>query len=96
MATANGGKACGLRTGSLSIGDVADLTVLDLSGLHNQPIHDPFTAIVSSAHASDVEAVVVDGRIVMKARTFTSVDEDWVLIEAKRRTRHVLERAGLA
>lgn len=96
MATLNGAVACDFAGGSIAVGQVADLVVLDLSGLNNQPMHDPVTAIVFSAQASDVETVIVGGRVAMRKRVFASVDDAEVIAEAEQRVRALLGRAGLA
>ncbi|MGX1911687.1 amidohydrolase [Streptomyces phaeochromogenes] len=77
MATIEGARALGLdaHLGSLETGKRADLIVLDLGGPHLAPRHDPWSTLAYSARASDVRDTVVDGRILMRGRTLTTLDE---------------------
>ncbi|MFD7713667.1 amidohydrolase [Streptomyces sp. NPDC059786] len=77
MATAEGARALGLgeHLGSLEAGKRADLIVLDLSAPHLQPRHDPWSTLAYAAHPSDVRDTVVDGRVLMRERVLTTVDE---------------------
>ncbi|GBC97484.1 S-triazine hydrolase [bacterium HR16] len=66
MATTGGAHALGMaeRVGTLEPGKQADLCVLSLNGAHSSPTCDPVTALVFSAHASDVLMTMVAGKIV--------------------------------
>lgn len=76
MATANGGRAFGLdgRLGVLREGALADVVVVDLRKPHLQPVHDLVGNLVYCGKASDVETVVVDGRVVVENRQLAGVD----------------------
>jgi 5-methylthioadenosine/S-adenosylhomocysteine deaminase len=81
MATRLGAAALHLDhlIGSLEVGKRADLTLVDTSGLHNQPhfTHDPETAysrLVYAAKSSDVTDVMVDGRWLMQDRELLTID----------------------
>ena len=65
MATIDGAKALGLGevTGSIRPGKAADIIVVDTSGLHMTPMHDPYSGLVYAARASDISWVMVDGTI---------------------------------
>jgi cytosine/adenosine deaminase-related metal-dependent hydrolase len=78
MATLGGAHALGLEheIGSIEEGKRADLTVVDLSGLHALPSSgDVPAALVYSARASDVRHVLIDGRWVMRNRQLLTLDE---------------------
>jgi 5-methylthioadenosine/S-adenosylhomocysteine deaminase len=80
--------------GRIAHGMRADLFIADLRKLHIGPIMDPVMALVHQASASDIETVMVDGKVVVDAGRHTSIDEDWLLavgeqIGAK-------QRAGIA
>ena len=68
MATIDGAKALGLGdvTGSIQQGKAADIIVVDTSGLHMTPMHDPYSGIVYAARASDVLFTMVDGKVRLK------------------------------
>ena len=77
MATANGARAMGCADGELGVlreGALADLIVVDLQKPHLQPIHDVVSNLVYCGKASDVDTVVVDGRIVVENRRIEGVD----------------------
>ena len=85
MATAGGARALGLEPicGTLEVGKKADLILLRMDAVHNQPINDLFSQIVHCAKASDVQTVIVNGRVLMKDRELQLADEEQVLAEAK-------------
>ena len=77
LATANGARAMGYAEGELGVvreGALADLIVVDLQKPHLQPVHDLVSNIVYCGKASDVDTVVVDGRIVVENRRVAGVD----------------------
>jgi cytosine/adenosine deaminase-related metal-dependent hydrolase len=64
LATLGGAKVLGLKdVGSLEIGKRADLCVVRLDSLHTMPNYDPCSALVYTAHASDVVLTMIDGRV---------------------------------
>lgn len=85
MATINGARALGLEKeiGSIEAGKRADLTLVNLDRLHTTPRPDPVSTIVYAAEAGDVETVILDGRVVMRGRELTTLDEQVVLREAR-------------
>jgi 5-methylthioadenosine/S-adenosylhomocysteine deaminase len=95
LATRNGSKAIGIDAGSLEVGKLADLVVVDLTGIHNQPLHRPVSGLINSAHSDDVESVVVGGRIVMRNRRIEDVDEEELMVEVYHRAARVWSDAGL-
>lgn len=76
IATRESAQVIGLPDdlGHLAPGYLADLILVDLSGSHNQPVHDPLANIVYSVRASDVQTVVCDGEILMKNRELLTLD----------------------
>ncbi|RII14213.1 Atrazine chlorohydrolase [Streptomyces sp. YIM 130001] len=81
MATAEGARALGLgaELGSLEAGKRADLIVIDLDRPHFAPRHDPWSMLAYAAGACDVRDTVVDGRILMRDRALTTLDEGSVV-----------------
>jgi 5-methylthioadenosine/S-adenosylhomocysteine deaminase len=94
MATVGGAQALGLSSicGSIEIGKRADLILLDLDTVHNQPVNDVFSQIVHCAKASDVQTVIVNGEILMLDRRLTKHDKSQVISDAKQSHRDLLER----
>jgi 5-methylthioadenosine/S-adenosylhomocysteine deaminase len=85
LATRGGAAAAGLTelTGAIEVGRRADVTLVDLTGPHCQPVHDPRAALVYSVRAADVVTVLVDGEIVVRDRQLTKVDLGEILDDAK-------------
>jgi len=86
MATLDGAKALGLerQTGSLEVGKKADVILIDLSKPHLKPLHNIYASIVYSGRASDVDTVIVDGKILMENREVKTLDEEAVMEKAER------------
>ena len=89
MATIDGARALGLyeEIGTIEVGKRADLTLLNIEALHTTPHPDPVSTIVYAALMSDVETVIIDGRVVMRAGQLTTMDERAVIIEASEQSK---------
>jgi 5-methylthioadenosine/S-adenosylhomocysteine deaminase len=98
MATIEGARALGLvdSVGSLEVGKRADVIVVDLNQPHASPEADVISSLVYSAQASDVRATVIDGRIVMRNRELTTVNEAEVIAEANREAKALSQRAAMS
>jgi 5-methylthioadenosine/S-adenosylhomocysteine deaminase len=96
MATIGGARALGLDAvcGTIEVGKQADLILVNLDTVHNQPVNDIFSQIVHCAKASDVKTVIVDGEIVMRDRCLTKLDDGKILADAKLANRDLMERVG--
>jgi 5-methylthioadenosine/S-adenosylhomocysteine deaminase len=94
MATINGAKALGLAdvVGSLEVGKRADIILIDINKSHLKPLHDIFASIVYSVKGSDVDTVVVDGKILMKNRIVETLDEAGVMEKAEKIASDILSR----
>jgi len=81
MATIEGAKSLGLQdiTGSLEIGKKADVIIIDTHKPHLVPVYNPVSHIVYAAQGSDVQDVIVDGRILVKDRTLLTVDVENII-----------------
>ena len=93
MATVNGAKGLGLEgVGSLEVGKKADIILINLSKPHLKPLHNIYASIVYSARASDVETVIVNGKILMENRKVKSLDESFVMEKAEKAAFNLLSR----
>lgn len=65
MATLDGAHVAGLeeRTGSLTPGKQADVVVIDTNAVGIAPVTDPVAAVVLSADTSNVETVIIGGKV---------------------------------
>lgn len=94
MATINGAKAVFWddEIGSIEVGKKADLILVDLNKPHIYPIHNIVSALAYSAQASDVETVIVDGKIIMKDYQIKTLDEEKIMFEANRAAKELITR----
>ena len=86
MATVNGAKAIG-REGELGIlvqGAFADILLVDIEKPHLYPHTNLISELVYSTHASDVDTVIVNGRIVVENRKCLSMNVQEVLSTAQK------------
>jgi cytosine/adenosine deaminase-related metal-dependent hydrolase len=108
MATINGAKALGIDkdVGSLEVGKKSDFVVVNPYTLasatapwdHEQLLEggiDPVTALIHSCTGRDVDMVVVDGRILVKAGILVNVDEAKILKEARTSIKGIRNRSGV-
>lgn len=96
MATIDGARALGLEheIGSLEVGKRADVIVVKVDLLHSTPSpSDLASAIAYSAQSSDVQAVIIDGRLLMLDRRLLTLDEPSVIEEANREAEQLKRRA---
>ncbi|WEM44133.1 amidohydrolase (plasmid) [Photobacterium sp. DA100] len=84
MATIGAARALHMEDtiGSLEVGKLADIIVIDTKAPNMVPVYNPYSALVYSAYAANVKHTIVDGQILMKDRTMTTVDEDKIRNEA--------------
>ncbi len=86
LATQNGAYAMGFSTsGVLAEGAGADIILFDLDKPHLVPRHDVAANIVHSAQAGDIDYVIADGRVLLRNRQLTTLDEQEILHEAEKR-----------
>lgn len=100
LATIGGAKAMGLENeiGSLEVGKKADLAIVDLSGLHTNPLMGKvsiYSQLVYQAKSSDVLYTIVDGQIVLDNRVLTTIDEEEVKEKCNEAILRVARRAGV-
>jgi 5-methylthioadenosine/S-adenosylhomocysteine deaminase len=96
MATRLGARALhiGHLTGSLEPGKRADLILVDIETLHNTPAfrRDPnaiYAQVVYAAKSTDVQAVMVNGRWLMRDRTLLTLDEAALKLAARDYARRI-------
>ncbi len=81
MATIDGAKSLGLQDiiGSLEVGKKADVIIIDTRKPHLIPVYNPVSHIVYAAKGSDVQDVIVDGKVLLKNRKLLTVDMEDIL-----------------
>ena len=91
MATLGGAQALGLPCGSIEVGRKADLALLDLDAPSLTPLGDPVAALAYAANGSEVDTVIIDGKVVLRRRELLTIDEERVRFEIAR----ICTRLGL-
>ncbi|SHJ89622.1 amidohydrolase [Tepidibacter formicigenes] len=85
MATTSGKYIFGINNmGDIKEGYKADLTIIDLNKPHLYPNNDTISNIVYSAQGSDVDTVIVDGKILMEKRELKTIDLEKVYYEIEK------------
>lgn len=84
MATIGGARAIHLdkEIGSLEAGKRADLIIVDLESAHQTPVYNVYSELVYATKASDVETVIINGKVVMQNRRVLTIDERSVRAKA--------------
>ena len=83
MATREGAKALGRKTGRIALGYVADLILVDFTRPHLTPCHSVMDNLVYAAHGSDVVMNMARGKIIYKDGTFLTLDLEKIQAEVK-------------
>ncbi len=63
------------QLGQVAAGQLADLLLVDTTGLHHLGSDHPVPALALHAHAGDVSTVIVDGRVVVEQGQLIDIDE---------------------
>jgi len=94
MATIDGARALGLSDfiGSLEVSKRADIILIDAEKPHLTPMHDIYATLVYSARGSDVDTVIVDGKVLMENRNVKTLDEHEIIKKVEERVKGLLNR----
>jgi len=84
MATILGARALGMEKeiGSLESGKRADLIAVRLDAPHAVPLYNVYSQMVYALKAGDVEHVMVNGRLIVRAGRMLTLDQAKVLADA--------------
>ena len=96
FATIRGAQALHLEKeiGSLEVGKRADLLVINRDTLNQIPVYNIYSDLVYATKASDVETVIINGRIVMRERRLLTLDEAAVKTEARAFRDKIIKSVG--
>jgi 5-methylthioadenosine/S-adenosylhomocysteine deaminase len=97
MATIEGAKALHMEKeiGSLEVGKKADLILISLQGPNAVPMYDVYAALAYALKGSDVETVVIGGRVVMREHKLLTVKEQEAVAKAREYRKTVAASLGL-
>ena len=82
------------QIGSLEPGKRADVVVVSMASARQTPLYDPISHLVYATHGDDVRTVVVNGKVLMRDRKLTTLNEAAVIAEANKLAERV--RAAVA
>ena len=83
MATRDGAKALGRRTGQITPGYLADLILVDFDRPHLTPCHSVWDNLVYSAKGTDVVMNMARGKIIYRDGTFLTLDLEKIKAEVE-------------
>jgi len=77
MATLGGAKALHMedKIGSIEKGKYADIAIVEVKSPNMIPIYDYYSALVYSANASNVETVIVNGKVIVENKELVTFNE---------------------
>jgi 5-methylthioadenosine/S-adenosylhomocysteine deaminase len=78
--------------GAIEAGKLADIILVDLDGLHHQPLHSVTASLVYNTMASDVRTVIIDGQVVMRDRRLLTLDENEIVGQVKANMARLAQR----
>jgi 5-methylthioadenosine/S-adenosylhomocysteine deaminase len=97
MATIDGAKALHMdkEIGSLEKGKKADLILIGLDEPNAVPMYDVYAQLAYALKASDVEAVIIGGRVVMRDRKLLTVNEQEAIAKAREYKKKIAASLGM-
>lgn len=77
MATLGGARAIHREDelGSLEKGKLADIVIIEVESANMVPMYSPYSALVYSANASNVDTVIVNGEVIVEDKVLLTYDE---------------------
>jgi 5-methylthioadenosine/S-adenosylhomocysteine deaminase len=97
MATIDGARALHMEKeiGSLERGKKADLIVISLDEPNAVPMYDIYAQIAYALKGSDVETVVIGGRVVMRDRKLLTINEEAAMAKAREYRKSIAASLGM-
>jgi len=85
MATIEGARALHMEKeiGSLEVGKKADLILIGVDAPNAVPMYDVYAQLAYALKGSDVETVIIGGRLVMRDKKLLTVDEPAAIAKAR-------------
>ncbi|MEM3622198.1 MAG: amidohydrolase [Candidatus Bathyarchaeia archaeon] len=94
MATIKGAKALSWdnEIGSIVAGKRADLIIINMNKPHLCPLYNEASHLVYAAKPSDVETVIVNGKLIMENRTLNTLNVEKVMALAEKAKENLLRK----
>ena len=80
------------QIGQLAPGYLADIILIDMSGVHHQPLHSVTANLVYNTRASDVQTVIVNGEVIMRDRQILTLNKAKIIEEVKKNMGRLAQR----
>lgn len=86
MTTRDGAKVLGMENlvGSLEVGMKADIIIINLNKPHLTPMYHEYSHLVYTVNGSDVDTVLINGKVVMENRKLLTINEREVMERVKK------------
>ena len=96
LATIRGAGALHLEKeiGSIEKGKRADLVIVNRDSLNQIPVYNIYSDLVYATKASDVETVIINGKIVMRERRLLTLNEASIKAEARQFREKIIKSLG--
>src|SRR5215469_13141086 len=97
MGTIDGAKALHMEKeiGSLELGKKADLILIRLDRPNAVPIYDIYAQLAYALKGSDVQTVIIGGRVVMRDQNLLTVKEDEAISKAREYKKSIAASLGM-
>ena len=94
IATRESARVIGLgdQIGAVAPGYLADLILVDTSGPHVQPLHSITASLVYATRASDVQTVIVDGKVLMRDRELLTLNRKEIVEQVNQSMQRLARR----
>ncbi|KXS45078.1 MAG: N-ethylammeline chlorohydrolase [Methanolobus sp. T82-4] len=92
MATVNGAKALGIKSGMIKEGYNADIIIVDMKKPHLTPVYDVASHMVYAASGRDVKTTIVNGEILMEDYEVRCLDEQSILEKMEKTSKDLVSR----
>ncbi|MCP4416955.1 MAG: amidohydrolase [Chloroflexi bacterium] len=80
------------KIGRLETGFLADIILVEMSGAHHQPLHSKTASLVYNTRASDVNTVIVNGRILMQDRQLLTLNKAEIISQVNKNMSRLAQR----
>lgn len=94
IATRSSARVVGLadQIGAVEPGYLADLILVDMGGAHVQPLHSITASLIYATRASDVQTVIVDGKVIMRDRKLLTLNKEEIIQQVSQAMRRLARR----
>ena len=94
MATVNGAKSLLWENeiGTIEAGKKADIILIDMNKPHLYPMHDIISSLAYTVQGSDVDTVIVNGKVIMEKREMKTMDVEKIKYNAEKSAESLIRR----